>query len=154
MFISAPFASSQEHHRHDLSTVIDGRTNPELIPDELAYEHFILAISERQAASELEVRRREAFLRPLGLSSEDRNHVIFALTGVREALDAVEAKRQSLSAGTDPDVSRRLIELKAERNTILKDARNRLHLSSDGKARFDNYVKKEVKRRIVVLGAQ
>lgn len=144
-------AKSQTHSQHKLSPVIDGRTNPELIPDDLAYHHFLLAISEHRNISELEAKRREAFLRPVGLSREDQARVISALAGVREDLDAVTEKRWRLMAGTDPDRDTLLMGLKAEENTILQNARDRLNLSNDGQALLDKYVRTRVKSHIVVM---
>jgi len=48
-----------------LVVVVDGSTNPELIPEALAYQHFFLAVASHEQPSAQETLRQDAQLAPL-----------------------------------------------------------------------------------------
>lgn len=80
---------------------MDGSKNPELIPDDLAYRHFLMFVAEHANATAEEVRRRDSRLAPLHFSKQDHDFFISALAGVREKLDGIEVSRSKLANDAD-----------------------------------------------------
>jgi hypothetical protein len=154
--LSFAVLGAQTPPAHTLRVIVDGSKTPDQISDDLAYRHFILAIAEHQNPSKEEFQRREARLRPIGFSKQERDTCVFALAGVREELDAIDAARNQIAptfASSDAGVQARLATLKSQEDSIIANARSRLRLSlGDGQARLDIYVRNRVKRQIVILG--
>lgn len=141
------------HSEHRLSVVVDGSRTPDLIPDELAYRHFILSIAERRNPSREESRRRDIRLRDIRLSDPDQYLLIAAVQGLREELETIEEARKE--ALQDMSVTRdaTLASLKAREDKAIAAVRSSLRLlSPDGQARLDEHIKTRVKKRIVILG--
>lgn len=82
----APAYGQPAHSEHRLSVVVDGARTPDLIPDDLAYRHFILSIAERRNPSQAESRRREIRLKEIRLPGPDQDLLIAAVQGLREEL--------------------------------------------------------------------
>lgn len=59
--------AANSNNIHQLSVLVDGSKTPELIPDELAYNHYILTITEHANPTPEEVRRRDSRIHPIHL---------------------------------------------------------------------------------------
>jgi hypothetical protein len=143
--------SSMDHSK--LAVVVSGATTPDLIPDDLAYAHFISGLAIPEKPSPQDIGLRDALLSPVGLSTQDTAAFIGALRGVRTQLDFLARETQRLSA--TPEVSHaRLIDLKLHRTRALSEAHSRVlrTLSRDGRQRLAAFIKAEVKPRITVYG--
>ena len=58
-----------------LVVLVDGAKNPEQIPDDLAYRHFLVAVATHEKPSAEESGRQKAQLAPLGLAEADRQQL-------------------------------------------------------------------------------
>ncbi len=157
LWIAVPLPAQHAAHSSSLSVVVDGSKDPELIPDDLAYRHFLLALAEHGTPTTEEARRREARLNPVGLSVSDHDELIDQLHGVREELDSIQMSRQSGFASQTLTESARtaLFTSLRSREQILLDnavASLRANLSSQGMAQLDAYVRGHVKAHITMLG--
>lgn len=112
-----PMASSTAHALM-LTVLADGKNSPELIPDDLAYRHFVMALSAPQIPSSDESRRRESLLRPLNLTSGDHDALIGALAGVKENLDAMNKTRDTLTS-RDAAAASKLLALRDQERALL-----------------------------------
>jgi len=132
------------HTAHDptLPMAVDGAQTPDVIPDDLAYRHFIMAAAENQNASVEEISRRDALLSRVGLSKEDHDYFIIALTNLREQLDEIDRARTELATGSSTSESA-LDQLRLQQNQILDDARIRLlnSLSLEGATRLGMHIR-------------
>src|SRR5689334_10389736 len=84
--VARPNALAQAAHVHQLPIAVNGATNPELIPDSLAFRHYFLAIAISRDAPAPERERRASLLATAGLSSADGAALIACMDGVRERL--------------------------------------------------------------------
>jgi hypothetical protein len=127
------------------TTVIDGSKTPELIPDELAYRHFIRATASSASAKDVE--RREVFLTQAGFSASDREAYRVAVGNVAEELKSVEQQRKT--AGPSQSASS-LAGFKRTEDQAIAAAQNRIQgaLSADGRAKLTNHIRQRVKRQI------
>jgi len=144
-------------HPTTLPIVVNGAEAPDNIPDHLAYAHFIIALSQPDSPSAEQANLRDAMLKPLQLSHEDKGALIAALRGVHAQLAFVarEVERLSYSSPESPERSAgRLNDLRLRRTWILGGAQARLtaNLNSDGLVRLDDYIKAQVKPRIIIYG--
>lgn len=75
-------SAQQDHSQHvaQLPILVDGKKTPELIPDELAYTHFILTVAEHTSPTPEEVRRRDSRVLPIRLSKQDSDSLVNALS--------------------------------------------------------------------------
>lgn len=155
IMLAAAAQSPSPSSPHLLTVHVDGSRTPDRIPDDLAYEHFILAVSEHQSPSPIESRRREAQLNPIGLSSADHDAFLFALSGVREELDAIQTARDAVSLTPgDSAAEARLKSLLTDQKQLIARSRAGLKgaISVDGQAKLDVYIRSHVKKHIVLLG--
>jgi hypothetical protein len=136
-----------------LPVAVDGAQRPDLIPDSVAYYHFIMAAAVPSNPSTAHVSRRERILAHVGLSQGDHDAFLNALTNVREELDRIEADRKQWSFDT-PSSRAALTVLKHQQTQVLDGARTRIQnaLTSDGMTRLDSHVQQQVKRSIVIYG--
>jgi hypothetical protein len=135
-----------------LPLVIDGDKTPDLIPDELAYRHFIAATAVAANATPNDLARREFMLTRAGLSKEERRVFVAAVTNVREDLDQLDQERRlNTRVALDRDA---LQGLKQRRNQVFADAHERLQCTLDKgtMARIDAHVREHVKKRIRIFG--
>jgi hypothetical protein len=130
-----------------LPLTVDGSKTPELVPDRLAYYHFIIANAQRAAPTANDIRRREIRLGRLGLQKVDHLALVAALSGVQDALDRAEA----LGRGSSPDHA----AAKAQKDAVLEATQARLEsvLTADGTSRLDAFVQNHVKRGVKIYGA-
>ena len=131
-----------------LPLAVDGAENPEQVPAALAYRHFVAVTSVRQDASETEVDRRDAFLRGLFLSLDDRNAYLEAVGGVRDRLATIEERGRTVAHGdlAAADAIRR------QRDDVLDAAAERIRasLSPGGAMRLHAHINDHVRRRIKI----
>jgi hypothetical protein len=135
-----------------LPLTVDGAKTPELVPDSVAYRHFVMALAEREDAAESRLERRNARLNELGLSTKDRASLLTALRTVRERLDRIAEDRKSIgSSGSSPAMA----ALRLEHDEVVGGAVDRIKtfLSQLGRARVETYLREHVKRNIVIYGA-
>ena len=149
-------ASSVNLSAGPLPIAADGAKNPELISDDLAYRHFIMAVAISERATERQIARRNAMLSLIGLENADRLAMLKSVATVRASLDRITESRRRIPVKDMISVSVRasLAALKTEEDGIFRDARNRMafSLSHDGSQRLDQHIQSRVKRRIVIYG--
>lgn len=133
--------------------LINGAESPELISDELAYQHFIKSISNAEMSATQVVYPRDAILASMGLSRTDRAALIVALGDVWQQLDTIDKGRQRPPSNAT-NVGPHLADLQRQENAVLDNARVRLRssLSEEGRDRLDTYIRDDVKRHIIVYG--
>lgn len=152
---SAPLSTAKlPQGGFSLAISIDGAKNPERISDRIAYNHFIMVTAKTANASAEQFDRRESLLRQVGLSKEDHESYVAALTNVREELDRIASERRQWPANGTASERAALTVLKQQEYDVLEDARLRLEtaLSPEGKTRLQRHIRGHVKRRIVVYG--
>ena len=137
-----------------LTVAVDGAKTPDLIPDALAYDHFLKAISTPIAASPQHVGARNALLARMRLSQTDGRALILALTGVWDELNRIDVARRSAPSALDPAGHTRN-DLATRERALLDSAKSNLlsALSPEGAQRVDAFVRTHVKRRIKVYGS-
>lgn len=141
----------RQQHIAQLPLLVDGDKNPEQIPDDLAYRHFISVTAARGNASAKDLDRRDAFLARVGLSATDRTAYLKAVNGVSDELANIDLQRRS--AATDGALSR-LPELKQREVRLLDTAAGRIRgtLSRDGVERVRTHISAHVKKHIKIYG--
>lgn len=161
MVLLAVCASSPAQHSGHSGTLpvaVDGSKTPGLIPDQLAYRHFLMALAEPQSANPEAIARRSALLATTGLSAGDQQALVSALNGLRERLDANYLATEQAATDdslAEPEKTAAITTLRAQENLLLDGLASGLktELSYDGWLRLDAYVKDHVKRRIVIYGS-
>lgn len=139
--------------QHSLSVIVDGSSTPEQIPDDLAYQHFILAVAEHRNASKEAVTRRELRLKRVGLSLDDQARFVSALDGLREELDSIEQARSELATNSGSQSELAYKALKSREAAAIAKARAGLaHVTADGRARLNDHIRTHVKKHITILG--
>jgi vacuolar-type H+-ATPase subunit H len=132
-----------------LPLIADGQVNPELIPENVAYRHFISVTAIAQGASRDAIYKRDTILARVDLTDADRQAYLSAVREVRERLLSAELKiRESNHDVTASDTAR------AEKGQILDDARARIDaaLSKDGSERLRDHVLTRVRTQIRIYG--
>ncbi|HEY3826729.1 MAG TPA: hypothetical protein VGL82_19350 [Bryobacteraceae bacterium] len=144
-------AHAQAAAANQLPVSVNGMNTPQLIPDDLAWRHFILSVSEHSVASSDDQQRRTSRLRLTGLSASDQNSLISALAGVREQLDAIDLTRASTAATN----TTALAQLLAQQTSILNSARIAIRgaVSAAGMTVLNNFVNNTVKRGIIIYAS-
>jgi hypothetical protein len=137
---------------NQLPVLVDGSKNPDGIPDETAYRHFIKSITISTKPAVADAARRDAFLAAVGLSAGDRAASMNAVASVRQELDEIFARKMRLAAA--PGADAQVQALTAQEHRALDAARSRLTdaLSVEGKDSLDNYIRTRVKPRVVIYG--
>jgi hypothetical protein len=132
---------------------VDGSQTPELVPDEVAYRHFVMAAAAPDVPTPDEIARRAGYLARLGLAADDRNKAITALASVRDGLETLKREQARLT-GDSPQSQAALAALKIQRDAIIQGAVTRLRgsLSPEGANRVDAFVMSHVKRNIKIYG--
>jgi hypothetical protein len=122
------------------------RTQPMLVSDRIAFRQFIILASVRGGASETDRRRREAFVKRIGLSPTDAASLNAALMDVREHLEDVSARTQTAAPAST------LAQLRSRVDDVFHgaDERIRAALSEEGWRRLDQFVRVQVKPQIRV----
>ena len=141
------------------ANTIDGATNPELIPDSVAYSLLFDLIAKRE--TEKEKRRIKAYIKEVGLSGADVDVLIASAKDFRERVSTLDtqAARINIRTRTNPppvltqsQVSQ-LRQLETQRNLIVESVaailRNRLSGSGSEKLRL--HVNERVKRKTKIF---
>jgi hypothetical protein len=140
----------------EIPLAVDGKVNPDAIPDAVAYRHFMSASAVPSEATPEQLRRRTAFLKRVRLSESDEAGYIQATQFVRDDIDRIQAQRVqfrgSLATATTEAALR---SLQAEEASVFQQARNRLaiELSAEGAQRLHEYIRNQVKPRIRIHGS-
>jgi hypothetical protein len=152
-----PAAGQPQTPRPDPPGTIDGAENPELIPDDAAYRLVLVAIAEREDATEAEKARFRAKIASAGLDEEDAEGLFRILGSFQKQLDGLNAQasqilaRNPLPFAGTPDYQQ-LVELNKKRVPVFREAMSAIpaRLSLEGAAKFQAYVQNE-KRRMKYL---
>lgn len=114
-------------------TVVDGKNTPELIPDALAYRHFLSATTVGPNASPQDRRVQRLQLDRVGLSDADRNAYLATIQPLRERLSASITREPNIMSDT-------LEQLRGQ-------------LTPDGFQRLEEHVRNYVKPRITIYAS-
>jgi hypothetical protein len=146
-------------HGTKLRIVIDGRAHPELIRDDYAYRHLLVATAPSEAKSPQLRLLQKGIVGRMGLGAADRAAYEDALRRVRvwEEIERIRRDRQSLDLAAkqgSPTVGVTLVALMAEERELIRRAKQELHrsLSPSGLETLDKYVQNHVKRQITIVG--
>jgi hypothetical protein len=158
-FLTLPggFHSAQTQPAHprpsavaDPPGTIDGAKNPELIPDEAAYQAVFLAFAEHDNATDAEKARFHAKIAAAGLSNDDEQALFTLLAAFRKQMEAVRAQVSAIMARDPmphPDSVdyKELLDLTKQYKAVFAEAMSAVpaRLSADGVARLDAHVKRE-----------
>jgi len=136
--------AAHQHAGHAAATkairvAVDGAVDPDAVPDDVAYAHFLRAFTSSVAGTGY----REHVLEQIGLAPADRAALVAALGSLGAELDAIDKRR----AAREPHEA-----LKRVHSQAVLAARSRIHaaLSGAGMAMLDSYIRAQVKRRIVI----
>lgn len=126
---------------HQLSVAVDGAVDPGLIPDELAWSHFLRAMAGASSAA------RQAALAQASLEAGDRAAFIAALGTLGPELDTIAQQRKAGGASLPAAAHE---QLKRREGEAVAGARQRveLALSGAGWAQLDAHIRDRVKRHI------
>lgn len=132
-----------------LPLAVDGRKNPERIPDRIAYYHFIQSNAESATPAQTEISRRNIRLAGINLSEDDQRLVVGLLRGIKDELKQAQALAKGASSSPE-----RAHAAKVRRDEILSRVRMRVQteLSTDGVSRLDAFIQKHVKPSIRIYG--
>jgi hypothetical protein len=136
-----------------LAVLVDGAQNPEQISDDVAYRHFLKSLAEPRLPSPIQMARRAALLRNVGLSRDDDSALLLALEGLREELDSI--RREAAAHGEHALPAALADTLRSRETAAVEAAKTRAlgRLSWDGWTKVDKHVREHVKRRIKIYGA-
>lgn len=156
--ITAPLECLGQHagHQTDLTVLADGAKNPERIPDELALQHFLLALTIPANASQMELNRQEAQLESLGMPSDERIVMKRELQLFRQGWEDLERKWDISNPQMRPEEqSRAAAELRKARGdlSVSTMARIRSLVSAQTAGRLDRHIQTRVKSRIIIYGS-
>jgi hypothetical protein len=133
--VSISFSQTSNNSKMQLNLMIDGSKNPELVTDDVAYRHFLTSIAAEGATASpaVELRRREAKLKPLGLAKPDHDNLLQHVDNLRGQLKGIDS---------------------AERRLILDEsvAALKSKLSATANLALDKYIQKQVKPHIKFYG--
>lgn len=125
---------------HALELAVDGATNPDAIPDERAYAHFLAAMASANSVT------RNATLAQAGLGGPDRVAFVAGLGSLKADLDAVTELRKT-GASSDRVLQRQRAATEGARVRVQQ------MLSADGAQRLETYIRTKVKRGIKIYRA-
>ncbi len=139
-----------------LSVIVDGAKSPDQIPDDLAYQHFFIAVSVPAAPSALEKARQAAQFLPIQLSPVDQEVVGSAVTIFRDQFDQIEAAIAKLAnTNLDPSLAAQIVSLRTQQKGLagVALASIRKSITPDGAGRLDQHINAQVKTHIVIYGS-
>lgn len=141
------------------TNTIDGATNPELIPDSVAYSLFFDLIAKRE--TEKEKRRIKAYIKEVGLDGADVDLLIASAEDFRRqtgVLDTQAAKINIRTRTNPPPVltqsqTLKLQQLETQRNLIVESAAAILQnrLSTSGAEKLRRHINERVKRKTKIF---
>lgn len=118
---------------------VDGSKNPELIPDEIAYQSLFLMVSADSNGSDISRKRAAAFLKALRLTAQDQAEVAGKASSFRQSHQTISGDPQPVGVAAR---FQRQVELV---NIVRSDLSGRL--STDGNAKLRDFVQQQ-KRHI------
>ena len=142
-----PLDPPHSQHVHTPTTpVIDGATNPELIPDGTAYRLVFVVAAESANPLPDEVARHSAYLGKLGMKDSDRQLLADALKVFKGQYDDLmknynDAAQVAMVHGQAPDTA----ALLRQREALVQSTRDKLKLllTSEGITSLDAFVQAE-----------
>jgi len=130
--------------------MVDGAKNPELIPDEAAYQAVFLALAEHENATDAEKTRFHVKAAAAGLSNDDEQALFTLLAAFRKQMDALRAQVRAIMARDPiphPDSVdyKELLDLTKRYKAVFAEAMSAVpaRLSAEGVAKLDAHVKHE-----------
>lgn len=136
-------------HHHASSAVIDGASNPELIPDLTAYRLFLVAVSRPPDPPDNEVIHQAVQLSKIGLQEADRKATIIILASFNSRYhDFINSYNEAATAAWARGEHLDAASFLADRDRLVQSTCDALKagLSSDGWSRLDAHVKGEKQR--------
>ncbi|HEX7720663.1 MAG TPA: hypothetical protein VF397_00800 [Pyrinomonadaceae bacterium] len=134
------------------SRVIDGATNPELIPDRVAYSIFFrLIANSRTPEKKLHIR---SYIRQIGLSEADRNGLLAAADEFYQRVNPLDEEAKQIKAGNSGSVNdavrARLQQLKQQKDAVIDHLVVRLpiRVSQEGTSLLRQHISEHIKRGI------
>ena len=131
-------------HQHNVTAVVDGATNPDQIPDAVAYRLYFVSVSENPTPSADEAKRQHAHLGKARLSETDIQAASKVLANFKLAyaalIDTYNHSPEVLNNTNDG-----LSLFLAKRDALVQETRDALKavLTQDGMGAFDTNVKRE-----------
>jgi|GEM_PF-2893493 len=155
--IAAPAAGAAQHAGHltELPVAVDGAKNPEKIPEDLAAQHFLLAISVPASPSPVELKRQEAQLASLGLAPAERAVVKQELARFRQQWDELEVQWERAGRQAQPEEQSRAVSaISAARRGLAASTISRIRglLSVESGEKLERHIQTRVKSRIIIYG--
>jgi len=139
--------------------IIDGATNPDDIPDELAYRLVFLAMAEPENPKPEERARASAKMLKAGLDEADRDRLLIRLGKLWTMMASIKTERERIIArDPQPDPSsadaRRIEQLANQEKAVMAKTLSDLpsYLTSDGLARFSAFVREAKCHMKVIQG--
>jgi hypothetical protein len=140
--LSLPASAQTSNTVTELVVIADGSKNPELIPDALAWRHFLTAIATHEQPTAQEQLRQQAQFAPLALATADAQQIAGLLGKMMTQLEAIEKARENSNGANST-----LATLKAQEDAAIASttAAVQAAVSSDGLSRLSGYIGKTVK---------
>jgi hypothetical protein len=142
-----PGTAQPQTPQPDPPGTIDGAKSPELIPDEVAYRLVLVALAEREEATESEKARFRAKISPARLDEQDTDAVFHILAAFQKQLDALDAQARPIQARNPFPYPgsvdyQKLLELSLQRQGVFAEAMSAVpaRLSVDGAAKLQAHV--------------
>ena len=143
-------AFGQQPTQMHLVVQVDGSVNPERIPDDLAWRHFLCAVASHSSPTAAESKLQKAQLIPLGLEASDSQLLTIELGRMQTQIDSIQSSMET----TNPGDASSLAALKQQRDALVAQTIVKVNsiLSADGLSRLRTYITNTVKRNIVIYG--
>lgn len=141
-----PLDTPHSAHVHTTAPVIDGATNPELIPDSTAYRLVFVVAADSANPTPDEVAQHTAYLGRLGMNDNDRQLLAETIRGFKTQYDDLaknynDAAQVAITNGEQPDIGSFL----AHREALVQSTRDKLKvvLTGGGLSALDAFVQRE-----------
>jgi hypothetical protein len=150
--LASPADAPQQSDPHALPVVVNGAVNPELIPDDIAYRHFFKVLMDADDTPRGRSRTM-VLLGRLHFSAADSNRFVGQLNNARASI--VEARK--LVQRPDSNIGPvQTAEALRQQYIALLDALSdsaRRAISAGAALSLHEYIRGDVKRRIVIYGS-
>jgi hypothetical protein len=145
---SAAQTNTPPTHQHNATPVVDGATNPDGIPDAVAYRLCMVAFSVSQTPTETERNRQNAQLAHIGLGKGDQQALAGIIADFKAKHDALIAEYNAMAtaAAAHNETTDGAI-LMAKLDDLVQTTRNTIatQLSAQGVSRLRSFVVGEKK---------
>jgi hypothetical protein len=135
-------------HQHAATPVVDGATNPDGIPDAVAYRLCMVAFSVSQSPTDVEDNRQNAQLAHIGLGKSDQQALAGIIADFKAKHDALVAEyNATATAATANNQFTDGATLMAKLDDLVQTTRNTIatQLSAQGVSRLQSFVVGEKK---------